>query len=148
MKKIEFVAAIFIPLFFITSCGSKETPEKAETHVSSEDVKRETGEALETQKTYLEQQKEKYQKGAESTLNDLNDKIKGLQAKAGQAGSDAKAKYNEIIEGLQKKQGEAQNRLNDLKSKSADAWEDVKSGMDAALENLNNSYNEAVSHFK
>ena len=29
-----------------------------------------------------------------------------------------------------------------------DAWEDVKSGMDAALENLKNSYNDAVSHFK
>lgn len=148
MKKIEFVVAIFIPLFFITSCSSKETPEKAETHVSSEDVKRETEEALETQKTYLAQQKEKYQKGAESTLNDLNDKIKGLQVKAEQAGSDTKAKYNEIIEGLQKKQGEAQNRLNDLKSKSADAWEDVKSGMDAALENLKNSYNDAVFHLK
>ncbi|OHC12984.1 MAG: hypothetical protein A3K25_08175, partial [Planctomycetes bacterium RIFOXYB12_FULL_42_10] len=80
-----------------------------------------------------------------STLNDLNDKIKGLQSKAEQAGTDIKAKYNEIIEGLRKKQEEAQNKLNDLKSKSADAWEDVKSGMDAALENLKNSYNDAVS---
>ncbi|CAG0941225.1 hypothetical protein BROC_01350 [Candidatus Brocadiaceae bacterium] len=147
MKKIEFVAAIFVPLFLMTAC-SKETPEKGETHVSTEDVKRETGEALETKKTYLAQQKEKYQKDTESTLNYLSDKIKDLQAKAEQAGTDTKAKYNEIIEGLQKKQGEAQNKLHDLKSKSADAWEDVKSGMDAALENLNNSYNDAVSHFK
>ena len=45
MKKIEFVVAICIPLFFMTSC-SKKTPEKAETQVSSEDVKRETGEPL------------------------------------------------------------------------------------------------------
>ena len=147
MKKIEFVVAICVPLFFMTSCG-KKTPEKVETRVSSQDVNRETGEALETTKTYLAQQKEKYQKDAESTLNDLNDKIKGLQSKAEQAGTDIKAKYNEIIEGLRKKQGEAQNKLNDLKSKSADAWEDVKSGMDAALENLKNSYNDAVSHFK
>ena len=79
MKKIEFVVARCIPLFFMTSC-SKKTPEKAEIQVSSEDIKRETGEALET--------------------------------------------------------------------KSSDAWEDVKSGMDAALENLKNSYNDAVSHFK
>jgi len=166
MKKIEFVVAICVPLFFMTSCNNskktpekveiqvsseevkRETPEKVETQVSSEDVKRETGEALETTKTYLKQEKEKYQKDAESTLNDLNDKIKGLQSKAEQAGTDIKAKYNEIIEGLRKKQGEAQNKLNDLKSKSADAWEDVKSGMDAALENLKNSYNDAVSHFK
>ncbi len=147
MKKIEFVVAIFISMLFITSC-SKKTPEKAETKVSSEDVKRETGKALETTKTYLAQQKEKYQKDAESTLNDLNDKIKGLQSKAEQAGTDTKAKYNEIIEGLRKKQGEAQNKLNDLKAKSADAWEDIKSGMDAALENLKNSYSDAVSHFK
>ncbi len=147
MEKIEFVVAICVPLFFMTSC-SMETPEKAETHVSSEDVKRETGEALETTKTYLAQQKEKYQKDAESTLSDLNDKIKGLQSKAEQAGTDTKAKYNEIIEGLGKKQGEAQNKLHDLKSKSAAGWEDVKSGMDAALENLKNSYNDAVSHFK
>src|SRR3972149_2214110 len=149
MKKIEFVVAICVPLFFMTSCNnSKKTPEKIETKASPEDVKRETGEALETTKTYLKQEKEKYQKDAESTLNDLNDKIKGLQSKAEQAGTDIKAKYNEIIEGLRKKQGEAQNKLNDLKSKSADAWEDIKSGMDAALENLKKSYNDAVSHFK
>ena len=147
MKKIEFMAAIFVPLFFITAC-SKETPEKVETHVSTEDVKRETGETLETKKTYMEQQKEKYQKDAESTLDYLGNKIKDLQAKAGQAGTDTKSRYSEIIEGLRKKQGEAQEKLNDLKSKSADAWEDVKSGMDAALENLKNSYNDAVSHFK
>ncbi|MCF6156192.1 MAG: hypothetical protein E3K36_13330 [Candidatus Brocadia sp.] len=147
MKKIEFVVAIFVPLFFITSCG-KKAPEKVETQVSPEDVKRKTGEALETTKNYLAKQKEKYQNDAESTLNNLNDKIKDLQSKAEQAGADAKAKYNEIIEGLRKKQEEAQNKLNDLKSKSAETWEDAKSGMDAALENLKNSYNDAVSHFK
>lgn len=147
MKKNEFMVAIFVPLFFMTSC-SKKTPEKGETQVLSEDVKRETGEVLETTKTYLAQQKEKYQKDTESILNGFNDKIKGLQSKAEQAGTDTRAKYNEIIEGLRKKEGEAQNKLNVLKSKSADGWEDVKSGMDAALENLKNSYNDAVSHFK
>jgi len=147
MKKIEFMLAIFLPLFFMISC-SKETSEKVEIQVSSEDVKRETGEALETTKTYFRQEKERYQKEVEATLNELNDKIKGLQSKAEQAGTDTKAKYNEIIEGLRKKQGEAQSKLNDLKSKSVDAWEDNKSGMDAALENLKNSYNDAVSHFK
>jgi hypothetical protein len=81
-------------------------------------------------------------------LSDFNDKIKDLQSKAEQAGADTKAKYNEIIEGLRKNQGEAQNKLHDHKSKSAAGWGDVKSGMDAALENLKNSYNDAVSHFK
>ena len=73
MKKIECVAAICVPLFFMASCNnSKKTPEKrkpgsseesnvkrrkVETQVSSQDVKRETGEALETTKTYLAQQK-------------------------------------------------------------------------------------------
>ncbi|MBE7547641.1 MAG: hypothetical protein H3C64_07390 [Candidatus Kuenenia stuttgartiensis] len=147
MKRIGLMVALFVSMFFMTSCN-KKTPEKGETKVSTEEVKRETGEALETKKTYLTQQKEKYQKDAESTLNYLSDKIKDLQAKAGQAGADTKAKYNEIIEGLQKKQGEAQDKLNELKLKSADAWEDVKSGMDAALESLKSSYNDAVSHFK
>lgn len=39
-------------------------------------------------------------------------------------------------------------KLEDLKSKSANAWMDLKSGMDAAMENLKKSYNEALSHFK
>ncbi len=164
MKKIEFVAALIVPLLFITAC-SKKTPGIVETKttvddakrittekvigtVTAKDVKRETGEALEATKDYLVQQKEKYQKDAESVLNDINDKIKDLQAKAAQAGADSKDKYNEIIEGLRKKQEEAQTKLGDLKSKSADAWEDVKSGMDAMLENLKTSYNDALSHFK
>ena len=147
MKKIEFMLAVFVPLFFMTSC-SKETPEKGEIQVSSEDVKRETGKALETTKTYFRQEKERYQKEVEATLSELNDKIKDLQSKAEQAGTDTKAKYNEIIEELRKKQEEAQSKLNDIKSKSVDAWKDNKSGMDAALENLKKSYNDAVSHFK
>ncbi len=164
MKKIKFVAAIIVPMLFMTAC-SKKTPGIVETKttvdaakrittekvigtVTAKDVKRETGEALETTKDYLAQQKEKYQKDAESTLNDINNKIKELQSKAEQAGADTKVKYQEIIEGLRKKQGEAQSKLNDLKSKSADAWEDVKSGMDVMLENLKKSYNDALSHFK
>ena len=54
--------------------------------MSSQDVKRETGEALETTKTYLAQQKEKYQKDAESTLNDLNDKIKAYSPRPSKQG--------------------------------------------------------------
>ncbi|MBF8277239.1 MAG: hypothetical protein HW390_2312 [Candidatus Brocadiaceae bacterium] len=164
MKKIEFVAAIIVPMLFITACSKKThgimetkttvddakraTSEKVIGTVTAKDVKRETGEALETTKNYVAQQKEKYQKDAESTLNDINNKIKGLQSKAEQAGADTKDKYNEIIEGLRKKQEEAQTKLGDLKSRSADAWEDVKSGMDAVLENLKTSCNDAISHFK
>ncbi|WP_347275718.1 hypothetical protein [Candidatus Kuenenia sp.] len=148
MKKIEFMAAICVPLFFMTSC-SKKTPEKPEIQVSSEDVKRETGKALETTKTYFRQEKERYQKEVEATLNELGDRIKGHESMAaGKAGEETRAEYNEIIEELRKKQEEAQRKLNDIKSKSVDEWKDYKSGMDAALENLKNSYNDAVSHFK
>ena len=73
MKKIKFVAAIIVPMLFMTAC-SKKTPGIVETKttvdaakrittekvigtVTAKDVKRETGEALETTKDYLAQQK-------------------------------------------------------------------------------------------
>ena len=97
----------------------RETPEKIQSEVSSEDVKRETGEALETTKNLLSTAKESYQKDAESTLNDLNDKIKGpaYSQKPSKQGQISRPSTIEIIEGLRKKQKEAQNKLNDLKSK-------------------------------
>ena len=153
MKRIEFALAIVFSFFFVTACNQKKPgkPEmlnKTDTEVSSEDVKRQTGEALETTKNYLIQKKEEYQIQLEDKLNELENKIKDLQAKVANAGEEAKAKYNEMIEALQKKQQEARNKLKELKSASADAWEDVKSGTEAALEDLKKAYNAAVSQFK
>ncbi|MCF6150045.1 MAG: hypothetical protein E3K37_15455 [Candidatus Kuenenia sp.] len=43
---------------------------------------------------------------------------------------------------------EAKNKLTELKSASAESWEDIKVGMDAALDDLKNAYNKAKLHFQ
>lgn len=144
MKRIEFALAIVFSFFFVTACNQKKT----DTEVSSEDIKRQTGKALETTKNYLIQKREEYQLQLEDKLHELENKIKELEAKAANAGEETKAKYNEMIEALQKKQKEARNKLEKLKSASGDVWEGLKSGTETALEDLKKAYNEVISRLK
>lgn len=144
MKRVGFASAIVFSFFFATACNQKKT----DTEVSSEDIKRQTGEALETTKNYLIQKRGEYQTQLEDKLHELENKIKELEAKAANAGEETKAKCHEMIETLQQKQKDARNKLEKLKSSSADAWENLKSGTENALEDLKKAYSEAISRFK
>ena len=51
-------------------------------------------------------------------------------------------------EALRPKLKAAQDRLNELKGMSAEAWEDVKPGLQKSWEELHKSLNQAASRFK
>jgi hypothetical protein len=48
---------------------------------------------------------------------------------------------------LRQKRDEASEKLKRLGSSSGDAWEQLKSGIDAAMEDLGNAYKKVVAEF-
>jgi len=48
---------------------------------------------------------------------------------------------------LGQKRDEVSEKLKELSSSSGSAWEQIKSGIEAALEELGNAYNKAVAEF-
>ena len=77
----------------------------------------------------------------EDRLNELRVQISKLRRKLETAaGTEAEA--------LRPKLKVAQNKLRELKESTAEAWDDLKPGLQKAWEELHNSLNQAASRFK
>ena len=113
---------LFACALLLTGCGEQEEPVKSEPIVTSEEIRKETKEALE--KTIAQQQREEDQKKEDQA--DLNRKI----------------------EEARKKQEVVNQKLEELKSTTAKAWKDIKPALDAAIDALEKAYGEVLSRLR
>jgi len=148
MRTVILIPVALVTLFIFSACRQQETPTEKEPKVTGEDVRKESKQALETTGEYLRQKKEEYRVKAEEELNDLKKKVAELQTEVKESGAGAREKLGRELEELKKKEQTAREKLNELEETSAEKWEEFKSDMDAALQDLQESYRKAVSHFK
>lgn len=137
---VLFLAAVMA----LASCGSDK--EKAE--VTTSDVKQEAKETIETTQAFVAQQKEAYEKKIEAELDEFGSRIEELKARAQDAGTETEKEVNNAIEELRSKKKTIRNNLEQLKDQSAEAWKEMKEGVDAALEDLERSYERALARLK
>jgi chromosome segregation ATPase len=131
----------------LPGCGEKEQTQSRPANVSKEDVKEEAKEAYDATKAYTREQMQSFREQTETRLAEYNDDIDQLQVKVEELGGDAKAKAEQQLTALGQKRDEVSEKLKDLSSSSGDAWEQLKSGIDAAMDDLGNAYKEAVAEF-
>ena len=132
----------------LTACGDEKEPATSKPAVSSEDVKREVRDAAETTMAYFEARKKAYQEQAATRLGDYDKKLGELKAMAMTMGDEARARINQKIEVLHKKEASAYQKLDELKIAADNAWEGSKSRMDSALAELENAYQETNKEVK
>lgn len=94
------------------------------------------------------EKKEVYQQKIEGLVKEWDAKIEQLKAKAQQANADAKNHYMDMIEDVKARKAVMQARLHDLKRSGGGAWEEVKTGVEGALSELEEAYRKALAHFK
>jgi DNA-binding transcriptional regulator GbsR (MarR family) len=131
----------------LSGCGEKDQAQSKPASVSKEDVKKEAKEAYDATKAFTREQMQAFGKQIETKLNEYGEKIDQLQAKAEKLGGDAKTKAEQQLTALRQKRDEASEKLKRLGSSSGDAWEQLKSGIDAAMEDLGNAYKKVVAEF-
>lgn len=152
MKDFMFVRSLLtimllLALGAMTSCGEKEqTPSKSAT-VSKEEVKNKAKEAYDATKVYTQEQIQAFREQTETKLTEYKNEIDQLQAKAEELEGEAKAKVVQQLTALRKKAAEVSEKLKDLSSSSGNAWEQLKAGIDAAMEDLGNAYKKAAAEF-
>jgi len=89
-----------------------------------------------------------YEEKLDAQLKEYNAQIVLLKAKAENAKADAKIDYYKSVEALEHKQDEARTKLQELKTSSDEAWEDVKAGAEKIWSEVKTAYHDAASRFK
>jgi len=151
MRRVVFLRGLLGIMLLVpgvlSGCGEKDETQSKPATVSKEDVKKEVKEAYDTTKAYTQEQMQAFREQTEIKLNEYKEEIDKLQAKAEKMGGDAKAKADEQLTALDQKREVLAEKLKELSSSSGNAWEQLKTGIDAALEDLGNAYKKAAAEF-
>lgn len=104
-----------------------------------------TGEAI---KDYTVEKKDEAVAHAKKLGNNIDTKIKELEAKASKQAGEAKVKSQEMIKDLKAKRAKVSAKLNDMSKATKASWDDTKKAFGEAYRDLAVSYDKAVSEFK
>jgi len=103
------------------------------------------------------QQRRVYQAQIEAKLRELDHEIDALTKKLENANSEDRAsarqqeyrsKAEQQMAELDRKRDAARRQLDKMKDSGPVAWQDMKGGIDAAMQNLQAAYDRAASKFK
>ena len=84
----------------------------------------------------------------EAQLEEWDAKIDLLKAKSKKTKAEAKIEYCNKIETLQHKYKEMQTKLYNLKTATGEAWEDIKTGVEKAVDELKDTFDKVLSKFE
>ena len=89
-----------------------------------------------------------YEEKYDAQLREWSAEIVLLNAKADKAKAEAKIEYYKTIETLQGKHDAARTKLQELKTASDDAWEDLTTGAENVWTEVKTTFQSATSRFK
>ena len=114
--------------------------------VTGDTVVRETQEAVTATKDYTIQQKDAFQRKVQTELDEMQVRITQLRGQVKNASGKARADIQKTIVELEKKKDLAQKKAEEIHTATAASWEQVKSKTMAAVDDLRDSLNRAISH--
>lgn len=117
-----------------------------EKPVSGDTVIRKTQEAATATKDYTIQQKDTFQQKIQSELDEMQVGISRLHERVRHMSGEARTDIKKAIVELERKSDLAQKKTEDIHSATASSWEQVKSKTAAAVDDLRDSLNRAISH--
>lgn len=94
------------------------------------------------------EQRNQYQEKTEARLRELDYKINALDTKAAKQTRDIGKQLDRQIAELDQKRDVTQQKFERFKTSSAEAWRDMKPGIEAAMKDLEVAYKRAASHFR
>ena len=112
-------------------CERREPPK-----VTAREVGEKVGEAAGAGARYASQEKDEYVARTRQALDDARAEIDGLKAEARKARADAMGKLQRRIDVLEARWRLAERKLSELRSAGGEAWKDLRSGLDRAVEDL------------
>jgi len=92
--------------------------------------------------------KEAYHQKLDAQLKLWNAEIDKWEAKTERAAAEAKIQYFEALESVKGKRHVVGEKLHQAREASAEAWDGLKAGLEAAWEEFKAAYEKAAAKFK
>jgi DNA anti-recombination protein RmuC len=132
----------------LTASGCERKPaDRTPGKVTSEDVRRDAGQAVNTAAEYSQQTKEEFQKSLDARLKELDAEIVKLREKGRDLKDEAKVNWDRKMADLETKRDAARAKLAEVGRSSADAWKDVQKGAQSAWDELDKAFHDASQEF-
>jgi len=96
----------------------------------------------------MRETRDAYVQKLKAKMDEWNAKIDKLTAKADQAKAESKMKYHKQLEDLHSKRKNLENKIAEMESAGAPAWEDLKQGIENSWDILKKSFARAKSEFE
>jgi TolA-binding protein len=122
---------------------SDRTPGK----VTSEDVRRDVGQAVDTAAEFSQQTKEEFQKHLDARLKEMDAQIAELHEKGRDLKDQAKVNWDRKMADMETKRDAARAKLAAVGQSSAEAWIDVQQGAQSAWDELEKAVQDASREF-
>jgi len=88
-----------------------------------------------------------YKQKARAQIKEMKAKMQVFEAQAEKAGADMRVKYEKNLNDWKSRFDDIDMRLNKLSDSSKDAWEEIRTGIDKTMEELNNAIDNAKKQF-
>jgi LPS O-antigen subunit length determinant protein (WzzB/FepE family) len=132
----------------LTASGCERQPaDGTPGKVTSEDIRRDAGQAAQTTVHYSWQTKEEFQKKLAARLKELDVEIAKLREKGRDLTDQAKTDWDRKMADLEMKWDAALAKLAEVRDSSAEAWKDVRNGALSVWEELDKAFRDASREF-
>lgn len=115
--------------------------------ITSDDVRRDAGQAVNTAAEFSQQTTEEFQKSLEARLRKLDADIAKLRERGVALKDEAKANWDQKMIELEAKRDAARAKLAEVGNSSAEAWKDIQKGAQSAWDELDKAYHDAAREF-
>ena len=133
-------------LIAVVGCQRKPA-DRAPGKVTSEDVRREAGTAVNTAVEFSQQAKEEFQRKLDARLKNMDAEIAKLQEKGRDLKGDAKVKWDQKLADLETKRDAARAKLAEVAQSSGAAWKDVQKGAQSGWDEMDKAFRDASQEF-
>jgi len=135
-----------VGLFAASGCDG-EPADRTPGRVTSDDVRRDAGKAVDTAAEYSQQAKDEFQKKLAVRLEELDGEIAQLREKGRDLQDEARITWDRKIAELEVKRDAARVKLTEVGQSGEEAWKDLRKGAQSAWDELDKAIQEASREF-
>ena len=143
----RFVCMLILAGLLAAIGCERKTADPMPGKVTSEDVRRDVGQVVDTAAEFSRQTKEEFQKKLDSRLKELDVEIVKLREKGRDLKDKNKADWDRKMAELETKRGAVRTKLDEVGHSSAEAWKDVQKGAQSAYDDLDKAFRDASKEF-